>query len=319
MINIQENVILASYTTFRIGGPAKYFVEIENGEDLAEAFKFAREKEVKFFILGGGSNVLISDQGFSGLVIKINSKLFLPHNFSLGCGAGLPLAKVVREAIDRELSGLEWAIGIPGTIGGAVRGNAGAFGGEIANSIKIVNYIDTEDLYEDSDDKKMVKIKTFNKEQCNFDYRSSIFKQNKNLIILSVVFELKKGSGVEIEKNTQEILEKRRSKQPQGVGSAGSFFINPIVNKPELIKEFEKETGMKSKESKLPAGWLIDQVDLRGKKMGGAMISKEHANFIVNTGTAKAEDVIMLASFVKQQVRDKMGVEMREEIQYVGF
>src|SRR5665647_291233 len=149
MINIQENVPLARYTTFRIGGPAQYFVEVENGEELAEAVAFAQEKNVNFFILGGGSNVLISDKGFHGVVIRINSKLFLPHNVSIGCGAGLPLAKIVREAATRELAGMGWAIGIPGTIGGAIRGNAGAFGGEIADCVKAVNYIDIEDLHEE--------------------------------------------------------------------------------------------------------------------------------------------------------------------------
>jgi len=319
MINIQENIILAPYTTFRIGGSARYFVEVENGEDLAEAIAFANEKNISFFILGGGSNVLVSDNGFNGLVIRINSQLFLPHNFSIGCGAGLSLAKVVRESMEREFSGLEWAIGIPGTIGGAIRGNAGAFGGEIAKAIKAVNFIDTEDLYEELGGKKAVKIQTFAKELCEFGYRTSIFKQNKNLIILSASFVFDKGSKLEVEKITQGIIEKRRSNYPQGVGSAGSFFINPVVSNLELIKKFEEDSGAKSRESKIPAGWLINEVDLRGKKMGGAMISEEHANFIVNTGSAKAEDVVMLASFVKQQVRDKLGVELREEVQYVGF
>jgi UDP-N-acetylmuramate dehydrogenase len=225
----------------------------------------------------------------------------------------------VKEAATKELAGMEWAMGIPGTIGGAVRGNAGAFGGEISDAIKAVNCIDLQDLYEDSEKTDIVKIKTLKKEDCEFSYRDSIFKRNPNLIILSASFEFKKGDKVEIEKNMQEILEKRKSNYPKGVGSAGSFFVNPVVDKSELIKEFEEDAETKSRGNKIPAGWLIDRVDLRGKKMGGAMISEEHANFIVNTGSATAEDVIMLASFVKQQVRDKLGVELREEVQYVGF
>lgn len=319
MINIQENISLAPYTTFRIGGPAQYFVEVESGEELAEAVAFATEKNLKFFILGGGSNVLISDNGFQGLVIRVDSKLFIAHGVSIGCGAGLSLAKIVKEAALRELAGMEWAIGIPGTIGGAIRGNAGAFGGEIANAIRMVNCIDMEDLYENISGKKMVRIKTFNKEQCEFGYRDSLFKRNRNLVILSANFELEKGSKGEIEKITNGILEKRRSNYPQGVGSAGSFFVNPVVENPELIREFEEDAGTKSRNSKIPAGWLINAVGLRGKKMGGAMVSQEHANFIVNAGGATAEDVIMLASFVKQQVRDKMKVELHEEVQYVGF
>lgn len=319
MLNIQENVPLAKYTTFRIGGPAKFFVEIESGEELAEAVAFAQEKKIDFYILGGGSNVLVSDEGFQGLIIKINSKLFVAHDVSIGCGTGLFLAKIVREAATRELAGMDWAIGIPGTIGGAIRGNAGAFGGEIANVVKAVNFIDVNDLHEQMSGKKVVKIKTFKKEQCEFGYRDSIFKKNKNLVILSASFEFKKGNKEDIEKNMLEILDKRRANYPKGVGSAGSFFTNPVVENPELIKEFEEDTGSKSKNYKIPAGWLINAVGLRGKKIGGAMVSEEHANFIVNTGGATAEDVIMLASFAKQQVRDKMKVELHEEVQYVGF
>ena len=328
-IKIQENVPLAPYTTFRIGGPAKFFVEVESGEELAEAVAFAQEKKVDFYILGGGRNVLISDQGFQGLIIKINSKLFVAHDVSIGCGAGLPLAKIVNESVKRELTGMEWAVGIPGTIGGAIRGNAGAFGSEIANSIKNVNYIDVNDLYEKLGDKKIVQIKTFEKQQCEFEYRGSIFKKNKNLIILSCVFDLRKGDKMEIETKMRDIIKKRSEKIPKDL-SPGSFFKNPETDNVALIRRFEEETGQKvtdhvssyqyvGNKIKIPAPWLIEECGLKGKRMGGAMVSEKHANFIVNTGGATAEDVVMLASFVKQQVRDKMKVELHEEVQYVGF
>jgi UDP-N-acetylmuramate dehydrogenase len=319
MIEIQKNILLAPYTTFRIGGLAKFFVEVESGEELMEAIEFANEKDLDFFVLGGGSNILFSDNGFSGLVIKINSKLFVVHDISIGCGVGWSLAKIVKEVAARELSGMEWAFGIPGTIGGAIRGNAGAFGGEIANSVQTVNYVDVDDLYEELGGKKVAKIKTFQNEECGFSYRNSIFKQNNNLIILSASFGFKKSNKIEIEKTMQIILEKRKTNYSGRFGNAGSFFINPIVNKSELIVEFEKETGTKSQNQKIPAGWIIDQAGLRGKKMGGAMVSQEHANFILNTGNATAEDVIILASFIKQQVRDQFGIELQEEIRYVGF
>ncbi|MFA6973136.1 MAG: UDP-N-acetylmuramate dehydrogenase [Parcubacteria group bacterium] len=316
MLNIQENISLAKYTTFRIGGPARFFVEVENAEEIAEAIEYAQNNKFKFFILGGGCNVLVSDSGFDGLVIRIKNTLFMIHDVSVGCGAGVPLAKVVKDSIESGLTGMEWAAGIPGTVGGAIRGNAGAFGGEMAQGINTVNFIDPAELYEE--DNKTVKIKTFSAADCQFAYRNSIFKQNPNLIILSASLRLEKGDRAESEKKVKDILAQRSSNQPKGA-SAGSYFINPVVSNPELLAEFEKETGQKSRGGKLPSGWLIARAGLRGKKIGGALVSMEHANFIVNTGTATAEDITALDSLVKQQVRDKFGVQLQEEVQYLGF
>ena len=321
MIEIQKNIILAPYTTFRIGGPAEFFVEVESGEELVEAIEFANEKSLDFFILGGGSNILVSDKGFAGLVIKINSKLFVANDVSIGCGAGWSLAKIVKESAAHKLSGMEWAFGIPGTIGGAIRGNAGAFGSKISDIIKKVNCVDTKDLYEELAEKKVVKIKTFGKEQCDFSYRDSIFKRNSNLIILSASFEFKSGNADEINEKMKELIKSRIAQQPHGA-SPGSFFKNPesTEHNRRYVKEIPrfKELNLHEKNT-IPAGFLIEEAGLKGKKMGGAMVSEEHANFIVNTGTATAEDVIMLTSFIKQQVRDQFGVELQEEIRYVGF
>ncbi|OGI17647.1 MAG: UDP-N-acetylenolpyruvoylglucosamine reductase [Candidatus Moranbacteria bacterium RIFCSPHIGHO2_02_FULL_40_12b] len=309
MIKLEKNISLSNYTTFRIGGPAKFFIEVKNEEELLEALDYAKKNNLDFFILGGGSNLLVSDKGFDGLVIKMHNSSFLIHNSSLECGAGVPLAKAVRESVNSGLTGLEWAAGIPGTVGGAVRGNAGAFGGNASDVVKKVSVLNTEEL----------GIKNYELSDCNFKYRDSVFKQNKNLIILSAVFKLQKGNKEEGRKKIQEIIKKRISVQPQGMPSAGSFFVNPVVNNPKIIEEFEKETGKKSKESKVPAPWLIEQADLKGRQIGGAKVSEKHANYIVNTGNATAEDVIMLASIIKQQVRDKFGVELKEEVQYLGF
>lgn len=312
MLNIQESVPLAQYATFRIGGPAKFFAEVASEEDLREALQYAKENSLKFFVLGGGSNVLVSDQGFDGLVVKMkidNFKIDTENN-KMEVGVGASLAKVVKGSIENNLSGLEWATGIPGTLGGAVRGNAGAFGETISDAIESVRTINSSG---DPD------TKDYRGAECGFAYRDSVFKHDPDLIILSAVLKLRKGNREESQKKSREILDKRLSKQPKGMASAGSFFMNPAVKDAQLIKEFEKEMGVQSKDSKVPAGWLIDMADLRGKKIGGAMISKEHANFIVNTGQATAEDVIMLASYIKQQVRDKFGVQLQEEVQLVGF
>lgn len=319
MINIQENIPLAQYTTFRIGGPAKYFVEINTEEELLEALKYAKENNLEFFVLGGGSNLLVSDKGFDGLAIKMklnNFKIDI-NNGEIEAGAGVPLAKVVRDSAEDSLSGMEWAAGIPGTVGGAVRGNAGAFNGDISGAVSSVRILDISAVL--SGDTEESGIKNYELSDCQFGYRDSIFKHNKNLIILSAVLKLQKGIKEESQKKIQEIIQKRISVQPQGMASAGSFFVNPVVKNEELIEDFEKESGKKSKEGKVPAPWIIERADLKGKKMGGAMVSEVHANYIVNTGNATAEDVIMLASYVKQQVRDKFGVELKEEVQYLGF
>lgn len=309
MINIQQNIPLSKYTTFRIGGPAKHFVEVATIDELKEALDFAKKNNLDFFVLGGGSNILVSDAGFSGLVIKIKLNDIKLEREKMEIGTGVFLAKAVRDSIENNFSGMEWATGIPGTLGGAVRGNAGAYGGEIKDMVESVKVLDTEKM----------EIKIFQNAECDFRYRHSMFKLSPKLIIISAVLKLQKGNKEDIQKRSQEIIVGRMEKLPQGAPSAGSFFINPVVQNEKLIKEFEDEKGVKSKAGKLPAGWLIEKADLRGKKIGGAMVNEIQTNYILNMGNATAEDVIMLASFIKQQVRDKFGVQLKEEVQFIGF
>jgi len=311
MLNIQENVPLAPLTSFRIGGPAKYFVEVRNEEELIEALNYAKQHVLGCFVLGGGSNLLVADKGFSGLVIKMKIDLFEvdEKNLKITAGAGVFLAKVVNQSIDHSLSGMEWAVGIPGTVGGAVRGNARAFGKNAASVVESVKALDIDTL----------ETKTFMHDACEFTYWGSIFKKNDNLVVLSATIKLDVGDKEKSREQIKETVTKRISGQPQGMGSAGSFFLNPVVTDQQLIAKFEQDKQMKIKDDKLPAGWLIDQLDLRGKKIGGAMISEKHANFLVNTGNATADDVVMLMSFVKQQVRDALGIQLQEEITYLGF
>lgn len=309
MLNIQENISLADHTTFRIGGPAKYFTEVVSVEELKEALRYARENQLEFFILGGGSNVLADDRGFAGLVIKMKLNGIKIEGEKMEVAAGVPLAKAISESIKQSLDGLEWAAGVPGTMGGAVRGNAGAFGGEIGNVVESVKVLDVDTL----------ETGVYEAEKCEFGYRRSIFKQNRNLIILLATLKLTAGNAEESRKKTREIIAQRIAKQPKGAASAGSFFINPVVDNDKLIQEFEAEKGVQSKDRKVPAGWLIDRAEMRGKKLGGAMVSDIHPNYIINAGRATAEDVVMLASLVKQQVRDKLGVQLYEEVQHLGF
>ena len=340
-MKIQENIPLAPYTTFKIGGPARFFCEAKREDEIIEALKFAKEKSIPVFVLGGGSNILVSGKGFDGLVIKISNFKFQISNYSITCDSGYLLSKIVSESVKAGLTGLEWAAGIPGTIGGAVRGNAGAFGSSmsvIVENVKVLeiskNSCHSEPRLLSRGEESRANSSSFStgsftsacrpllrmtNKDCKFAYRDSIFKHNSNLIILSATLKLKKGDKAESEKKIKEILALRREKQPMDFPSPGSFFKNPIMKDKKLIKQFETDTGQKIKDNKIPAPWLIEEAGLKGKKIGEAMVSEKHANFIVNMGNATAEDVIMLAAIIKTKVRNKFGIQLQEEVQMVGF
>lgn len=314
-MKINKNILLRDYTTFKIGGPAKYFCVATDLKELKEAYLWAESKSLETFILGGGSNVLFSDDGFNGLIVKIENKGLVKlketeEKVTLVCEAGVLLADLVKFSVENGLTGLEWAAGIPGTIGGAIRGNAGAFGFSISDSIKTVAVI--------SKNNENFQSEIFEKEKCDFNYRASFFKKNKNLIIWSAEIELKKGEQKEIEKKFKEYIVKRKEKQPPlgKFPSIGSFFKNPQA--PEVvIKIFEEEKGVQVKDEKIPAGWLIEKCGLKGRKIGEAMVSNIQANFIVNLGNASSEQIIILASLVKQKVRNNFGIQLEEEVEIV--
>jgi len=199
--------------------------------------------------------------------------------------------------------------GIPGSFGGAIRGNAGAFGTEIGNVITSVKgYV-----------RDIGMVKEYSRKECGFAYRMSLFKKNPDLIILSAEIKLTPGDKNELGKIIDDTVRKREAKHPQSALCAGSFFMNPVVKDEKLREEFQKDTGMVSRDNKLPAGWLIDHVGLRGKRIGGVLVSDRHPNYLVNTGNATAEDVITLASLIKTRVRDELRVRLKEEVQFVGF
>ena len=321
----QKNVLLKNYTTFRIGGKAEYFFVAKNKKDLIRAISVAKKinpspfpkgdrVKLPFFVLGGGSNLLVSDKGFNGILIKIrNTKYEIPacpagrQNTKIMAEAGVMLGELVNILAKTGLSGLEWAAGIPGTVGGAIFGNAGAFGSSMKNIVKKVEAFDV----------KTQKIKIFRglaSEDCKFSYRDSIFIKNKNLIILSAVLQLKKGKKSEIEKKVKENLNYRRERQPLNFPSAGSIFKNPAGF-------FAGELGEedKSSSSAFAAARLIEECGLKGKKIGNVKISEIHSNFIVNLGRGTAKDVMRLIKIIKNKVKKKFGVILEEEVQFLGF
>ncbi|MDD2696902.1 MAG: UDP-N-acetylmuramate dehydrogenase [Candidatus Pacebacteria bacterium] len=282
----RKNVSLKNYTTFKIGGKAKYFYITQTKKDLTDAASMAKKLKLPFFVLGGGSNLLVSDKGFDGLVIKIENCKLKIEKYKMVAEAGVPLGQLVSAATNVGLSGMEWAAGIPGTVGGAVYGNAGAFRKSMKDVVEKVEVFDTKDL----------EFKIYNSRDCKFSYRESIFKKRKNLIIVSSILKLKKGEKFEIKKRIKEYVDYKIETQPLNYPSAGSVFKNPT-------KDF--------------AAKLIEKCGLKGKKVNDAKISEKHANFIVNLGKANEKDIKKLINLIKKEVKNKFGVVLEEEIQFL--
>ena len=287
---VKKNISLKGFTTFKIGGKAKYFFTAESKEELLRAILAAKKLKLPVFILGRGSNILVSDKGYKGLVIRIkNEELKIKIKKSkIVAGAGLSLGRLLVSSAGHGLSGIEWLVGIPGTVGGAIYGNAGGFGKSMKDAVEKVEILDS----------KFLKLKTYNLKDCRFSYRESVFKKNKNLVIFSAVLKLRKSSKSKIQKKIKEYLDYRKERQPLNFPSAGSIFKNP---------------------SGFSAGELIEKCGLKGKKIGGVKISEKHANFIVNLGNGKAKDVKRLIDLVKKKVKNKFKINLEEEIQYLGF
>lgn len=313
MLEIKENELLKNHTTFRIGGLAKYFVVVSNIEQLQEAIKWAQDKNVEFRVIGGGSNVLVADTGYDGLIIKFFGGEISVNDEIIEVGAGVSLAKAMNSALAENLAGLEWAIGIPGTIGGAIHNNAGAYGGEMSQNVEMIKVWRNGEILELADN------------DCKFGYRTSTFKQNDNRdIILESTIRLKKIGDqelAEIKEKIQNNLADRLSKSAEG-GNAGSTFQNIVLSEEEIVKfkaKFAELPDRFVRYQKIPSAWLIEECGLKGKKIGEAMVSEVHAGKVVNLGEATAENVIMLISLVKQQVRAKFSLQLMEEIEYLGF
>lgn len=310
--NLQKDVDMSKNTTFKLGGPAEFFLDVQTKEELIEAVNWAKDNNINIHFIGGGSNLLINDKGIKGLVIRLANTTLALRGERLECGAGLLLAKAASTSIGHSLSGLEWSVGIPrATIGGAIRGNAGAFGSVICEITETVEVYDT---------KKMSFITLSNKD-CRFSYRTSLFKEDTRYIIWSATLKMVTKKIEIIKERMQEVADFRLNNYPK-LPSAGSVFENLTK---DMVKECNEQLYQRALEDKafrgekIGAGYIIDQCGLRGKKIGGIKISLEHANHIVNTGSGTADEVIQLIGYIKQQVRDRFGILLKEEVQYLGF
>jgi len=306
---IQKNILFKNLTTFEVGGPARYFSLINDEPRLIKLLKFARKNKLKFLIIGEGSNLLVSDAGFDGLTIKLNFCSAVVKKNIIAASADMLLNQLVGLSVSRGLTGLEFATGIPGTVGGAVVGNAGAYGFQIADVLEKVEVLN-------KDFKKL----TLDKKSLSFDYRYSSL-MGKEQIVLKVFLKLKRGNQDQSIKKMIGLGHDRWQKHPHQP-SAGSTFKNIILTK-AVVKNLT-DRGYKIPEKffeykKIATAWLIEQLGLKGQKIGQAQISEKHANHIVNCGNATADEVVQLISFVKTKARDQLGIQLEEEVRYVGF
>jgi len=309
-----QNVKLSLHSNFKIGGLAKYFIETENIEKLINAIiQWQQFNQDDFFILGGGTNILFNDEEFKGLIIKPNLNFIKKEKDYIRAGASVSITQLLNYSITKNLTGLEWAAGLPGTIGGAIRGNAGAFGGEIKNNIVEVISLDTES-------KKIKIIKRKNKD-CGFNYRSSIFKnENNKEIIIEAVLDLRKGDKKKMKEITEQNIAYRQKNQPLEYPSIGSIFKNVPIDSIRKTVSSAKLSSMPIKNDPfplIPVAYLISEANLKGISCGGAIISPKHPNFIVNALNATANDVKNLIKLVKDRVKNKFGINLEEEIVYL--
>ncbi|MBP5153027.1 MAG: UDP-N-acetylmuramate dehydrogenase [Lachnospiraceae bacterium] len=283
---VLRDVLLKDHTTFKTGGPAGAFVPVENTEELLVTLDYLKKKEIPFFILGNGSNLLVSDSGYDGAVIKLAGS-FGEVNVTgnvITAGAGALLSKVCLAAEEAGLSGLEFAYGIPGTVGGAMVMNAGAYDGEMSYVVTEVTVLDG------------VEVRVLSREDMHFGYRDSIIKHS-SMIVLSAKFALQPGDSRDIHDKMADFLQRRKSKQPLEFPSAGSTFKRPVG---------------------YFAGKLIEDAGLKGKRIGGACVSEKHSGFIVNTGGATSSDINLLMETVEEEVYQRFGVKLEPEVIKVG-
>jgi len=303
---VRENVPLRNHTTFKIGGPAKYFFIARTSQDIQKAVATAIKLSLPYFLLSGGSNVLISDKGFNGLVIKIQNTEYTIEKHTVRADSGVSMTTLVRETTQRGLAGLEWAGGLPGTVGGAIRGNAGAFGGEIKDAIISAQAIDEKGT-----------VKMFSKQECEFSYRNSIFKQ-KNFVVLNSNFLLRLGNKEQLQKIAKEHIKYRKERHPLEYPNAGSIFKNCDVKK--VSKKVQKQFADVVKEDPfpvIPTAAILSAVQLQGLRVGDAQISDKHPNYIVNRGNATSKEVTQLIKNVQQRIKKTYNINLEAEIQFV--
>jgi len=284
---VLENVDLKNYNTYKIGGKARFIIKPYNVKNLIKLIKYLKDKNIKYLVLGKGSNVILPDKDYNGAIILLDNLNEIKINENeVEVQSGIILTKFINILINNNLGGLENLYGLPGTLGGAIHGNAGCYGGTISDHLVSVTYLEND------------CIKTLNKENCEFLYRDSIFKHDKNKIILSAKFKLVKKDKIIMQNTVKTNLIKRKNTQPIECHSAGSVFRNP---------------------TNLSAGKLIEESGLKGKNINDAEISTKHANFIINKSNATSEDIKELINLTKETIKDNYKIDLILEQEIIKY
>ncbi|MBV8552565.1 MAG: UDP-N-acetylmuramate dehydrogenase [Acidobacteriaceae bacterium] len=303
---VLEDAPLFQYTRFGIGGPASILCDTTHEQAFVEAIQVAQDLALPRMVIGGGTNLVVSDTGFEGIVLRYAGARIARNGYMFRAEAGAILQDVVDRSIAWGLKGMETMTGIPGYLGGAVYGNAGAYGHSIQERIRQVRLFDGD------------RIVSFRNEDCQFRYRESVFKERKDWIILSADLEFESANTEELAKTAAEIRTIRDAKYPPMMKCAGSIFKNFLaVNLPaEVVAEIPAKV---IREGKIPSAWFLEQAGGKGLRRGDIQVATYHANLIYNDGSGSAADLVSIIQELKQRVRDRFGIELEEEVQYVGF
>lgn len=300
--DIKINAPFKKMTTFAIGESAQYLVTVTETEKLINLLNYLKNNGVDFFILGGGSNLLMPDHDIEGITVRIQTKkIEMVDDTTIACDAGVGFGSLINLSLAHSLEGLEWGVGVPGTVGGAVRGNAGAMGKNIATCLEKVQ------IWRDGE---VLELKN---SECGFNYRESYFKFNRD-VVLRAWFKLKPGDKKEIMMRAQTYMKQRSGRYPH-TPSAGSFFKNIPIDRwtgdKEELPELFRERGM------IPVGWVMEQLDLKGLTIGGAKVSDEHGNFVINFNNAKQEEILKIVEIMQEKAYNRFKIHLEPEVEIV--
>jgi len=304
-LTVSSRAPLSGYTRFGIGGPADLLVETASPEGFRAAVHAARAAAMPVMVIGGGTNLIVSDDGFRGLVLRYNADSITAKGSTVTADAGAVLQDLVDFANQHGLAGVETLAGIPGWVGAAVYGNAGAYGHALGERVAAVRFFDGE------------RVRVLDNAGCEFRYRESIFKRRKDWIIFSTDLELSVGDAAALGGISADILKVRNQKFPPTMKCAGSIFKNFLLRElPDAVAG--QLPAAVVREGKVPAAWFLEQVGAKGLRRGDIRVADYHANLIYNDGAGTARDLRALIADLKQRVRERFGIEVEEEVQYVG-
>jgi UDP-N-acetylmuramate dehydrogenase len=305
-LTVSTDAPLARYTRFAIGGPADIYAETADVDSFIRALAVTRASGLDFMVIGGGTNLIVSDAGYRGIMLRFVARSIAAAGECVTVDAGAELQELVDFTAARGLKGLETLAGIPGSVGAAVYGNAGAYGHSISERVRLVRFFDSEQVSE------------LDNAACEFHYRESIFKRRKDWIIFSTTLAMERSDTAQLQTTAGDIVKVRNEKFPVTMKCAGSIFKNL------LLAELPPEVGTQVpaaviREGKVPAAWFLEQVGAKGMRCGDIHVAAYHANLIYNAGEGTAADLCALIAGLKQRVRDRYALELEEEVQYVGF